>query len=211
MDDYQWNVGDASAILNAYTNQMFTTTGVRRLCAWEETKWVLRVRDSPIEKVLYEDPTGPESNPTGQYHWALAGIFETDSLPHQTCMSLHQLPNVKGPIRSEVMIIAAILSVRIKKSRFQDQIHFPLLMLSVIGRDARIIQAHMCTHERRLKVRYSQMCDFSYYTPQQRDTFLRWLLCDPVTRPRPIADEDERSATRTGDLVLSGSSRATSA
>lgn len=43
MDDHQWNVGDASAILNAYTNQMFTTTGDRRLCAWEETKWVPRV------------------------------------------------------------------------------------------------------------------------------------------------------------------------
>jgi hypothetical protein len=68
------------------------------------------------------------------------------------------------------------------------------MMLSVIGQNARIIQAHVCTREQRLKVRYSQLCDLSYYTPVQIDPFVRWLLSDPITETKPIAEAAERAA-----------------
>ena len=71
-------------------------------------------------------------------------------------------------------------------------------MLSVIGRDARIIQAHICPNEQRLKVRYSQPFDFSHYTPTQRDLFIRWLMSDPITETKPPADVEERPASPAG-------------
>jgi hypothetical protein len=74
-------------------------------------------------------------------------------------------------------------------------------MLSSIGRDSRIIQAHMCPREQRLKVRYSQLVDFSYFTPELRDMFLRWLLCDPITEPKPLEDGSEPSASEVGDTA----------
>ncbi len=73
-----------------------------------------------------------------------------------------------------------------------------LLMLSVIGRDARIIQAHICPNEQRLKVRYSQLFDFSHYTTTQRDLFIRWLMSDPITETKPLADVEERPTTPEG-------------
>ena len=71
-------------------------------------------------------------------------------------------------------------------------------MLSVIGRDARIIQAHICPNEQRLKVRYSQLFDFSHYTPTQRDLFIRWLMSDPIAETKPLADVEERPTTPAG-------------
>ena len=75
------------------------------------------------------------------------------------------------------------------------------MLLSVIGRDAKIIQAHMCPYQQRLKVRSSQLFDFSYHTPAQRDGFLRWLLSDPITETKPIAGAEERSISPTRDTV----------
>ena len=71
-------------------------------------------------------------------------------------------------------------------------------MLSVIGQDARIIQAHICPTEQRLKVRYSQLFDFGDYTPAQRDLFIRWLMSDPITKTKPLADIEERPKTQAG-------------
>jgi hypothetical protein len=75
------------------------------------------------------------------------------------------------------------------------------MMLSVIGRNARIIQAHVCTREQRLKLRYSQLCDLSYYTPVQIDPFVRWLLSDPITETKPIAEAAERPISPAGDTA----------
>lgn len=68
-------------------------------------------------------------------------------------------------------------------------------MLSIIGREARIIQAHICPREQRLKVRYSQLFDFSHYTSTQRDLFIRWLMSDPIAETKPLADVEERPTT----------------
>lgn len=89
------------------------------------------------------------------------------------------------------------------------------MMLSIIGRTARIIQAHMYLSDKRLKVRYSQLFDFSYHTPVQRDLFLRWLLSDPIAAANPLSDggptiaSPGESAAQTTAIAATGSSRST--
>lgn len=63
-------------------------------------------------------------------------------------------------------------------------------MLSVIGRNARIIHAYICPDEQRLKVHYSQLFDFSHYTSAQADLFIRWLMSDPILPEKPISEGD---------------------
>jgi hypothetical protein len=74
-------------------------------------------------------------------------------------------------------------------------------MLSVLGRYARIIQAHMCPEEQRLKVRYSQRFDFCHNTSIKKDLFLRWLLSDPVTPMKPMLDGDDLPTSPAGDTA----------
>jgi hypothetical protein len=79
-----------------------------------------------METRLHETGGGRSTDPTRQYDWTLGGVFETDSLPHQLSMSLHTLPNVRGPLRSEMMIIVGVMISRMKRLRFQDQEVFPV-------------------------------------------------------------------------------------
>jgi hypothetical protein len=58
-----------------------------------------------------------------------------------------------------------------------------------------------CTREQRLKVRYSQLCDLSYYTPVQIDPFVRWFLSDPITKTKAIAEAAERPTSSAGDTA----------
>ena len=74
-------------------------------------------------------------------------------------------------------------------------------MLSVVGREARIIQAHICPYELRLKVRYSQLVDFTFPHPSERDIFLRWLFSDPVPETKPIEDIEEQPISPAGDTA----------
>lgn len=46
----------------------------------------------------------------------------------------------------------------------------------------------MCPREQRLKVRYSQMFDFSNNTLVKRDLFTRWLFCDPIAEMNPLTE-----------------------
>lgn len=74
-------------------------------------------------------------------------------------------------------------------------------MLSIIGRDARIIQAHMRPDEQRLKLRYGQLVDLSRHTPLERDIFLRWLLSEPVMDTELSVDDEERPLSPAGDTA----------
>ncbi len=127
---------------------------------------------------------------------------------------MHQVPNVQGLIRSEMMIVVGLILARLRRLRFPEHEAFPVspvvisssklkitnkvflfqvMILSLIGRDARIIQAHFCPRDLRLKVRYSQLVDFSHYTTAQADLFTRWLLCEPLAEPQPPPDAEEPS------------------
>ena len=71
-------------------------------------------------------------------------------------------------------------------------------MVSIIGRDARVIQAHMCPIKHRLKVRYSQLLDFADCKQKQMDLFVRWLLNNPVSGPIPPCDKPESNFSPVG-------------
>lgn len=79
-----------------------------------------------MQSMLSESEGGSYFDPTRQYQWALRSVFETKSVPHLICMSQHTLSRVQGPIRSEIMIVAAMAAVRFKKKCFQDQSVFPV-------------------------------------------------------------------------------------
>jgi hypothetical protein len=74
-------------------------------------------------------------------------------------------------------------------------------MVSVLGRSARIIQAHMCPETQRLKVRYSQRFDFCHNASVKRDLFLRWLLSDPVTEMKPMSEGHDLLTSPAGDTA----------
>ncbi len=59
----------------------------------------------------------------------------------------------------------------------------------------------MCPDEQRLKVRYSQLFDFSYYTTVERDLIIRWLMSDPITERKPTADGEKRPTCPRGDTA----------
>jgi hypothetical protein len=75
------------------------------------------------------------------------------------------------------------------------------MMVSVMGRRARIVQAHMCSLEERLKVRCSQFLDFTHYTSLQPDLIVRWLLSDPIIETKPLSDGAERPTSPGGDTA----------
>lgn len=60
-----------------------------------------------------------------------------------------------------------------------------LVLVSINGRFARVIQAHVALEEQRLKVRYSQYYNFENCSQRQMDLFLRWTLSSPLLEPKP--------------------------
>ena len=79
-----------------------------------------------MEKGLQETDGAPSSDPTRQFKWKVAWMFETKDLPHQTYMAIHVVPNVHGLLRSEFMIIADLMIERMRRWRFEDQEVFPV-------------------------------------------------------------------------------------
>lgn len=79
-----------------------------------------------MENMLHENGGGDDWDPTRQHNWTLGHVFETDPLPHQISMSTHVVPNVRGPLRSEMMIIVGVMSSRMRRRRFKDEEIFPV-------------------------------------------------------------------------------------
>lgn len=145
MEDPQWNYTDAHILLSEFSARLLEQHEETLFCGLQETKWqhrrsvytASRLRESysrdsscsvrsSMQRMLHEYRNGDTSNPTRQYNWDLSGSFDARPLPHQMCMSMHAIPNVRGPLRSEVMIILALMGSRIKARRFQDQEVFPV-------------------------------------------------------------------------------------
>jgi hypothetical protein len=54
-------------------------------------------------------------------------------------------------------------------------------MVSVINNAARVVYVYISLLQQHIKVRYTQLIDFDYYTDDLSDLFARWLLCEPVS------------------------------
>jgi hypothetical protein len=64
-----------------------------------------------------------------------------------------------------------------------------ILLFSILDTKVRLIQAHMCPAQRRLKVSSSQLFEFGDCSQETMDLFVRWLLCDPVGTTTIMGDE----------------------
>ena len=90
-----------------------------------------------MERRLYELGNGDISDPTCQYDWELVCVFDTAFLPHEMYMSIHVVPNVRGPLRSEMMIILGLIGQRIKRRRFGDQGVYPVSLRALLPHDGK--------------------------------------------------------------------------
>ena len=68
-------------------------------------------------------------------------------------------------------------------------------MVSINGREARLIQAHLAPAEQRIKIHYSQLFDFDN-CPQEEvlDLFARWLLSEPLSPDTASSQNKETAA-----------------
>ncbi len=87
-----------------------------------------------MERRLHEHGNGGISDPTRQHDWELVCAFDTEFLPHEMYMSIHAVPNVHGPLRSEMMIIPGLIGQRIKRRRFSDQETYPVSFQALLPR-----------------------------------------------------------------------------
>lgn len=85
-----------------------------------------------------------------------------------------------------------------------------VLMLSIYGSKARIVQAHMSPERQRLQVRYSEFFDFRNLTKEWLDIFVRWFLNEPLAVPSlpcelNSSEQPESSDDEGGSLVPASS------
>jgi hypothetical protein len=71
--------------------------------------------------------------------------------------------------------------------------------VSILGRYAQIIQAHVSLEEQRLQIRYSQLYDFDNCSQLQMDLFLRWILSDSILEPKFKPEDEETAGSPFGD------------
>ncbi len=128
-------------------------------------------------------------------------MFATkNGLPHRSCMASGVIRDVRGPTRHEMMILTGLTGVRMVQKAYLKHEVFPvsistssgyqhltdvrqILMLSIYGSKARIVQAHMSPEQLRLQVRHSEFFDFRNLTKQWLEIFVRWFLNEPQAGP----------------------------
>jgi hypothetical protein len=122
--------------------------------------------------------------------WSLCGIFETANPiqhPHEVCLLNQGFENVGPLLKSEVLSIIGILLERMGPEWSKAHLIFPLLMVSMIGPQGRILQAHWDGDK--LYVQYSQLYELRDYNKDNMDLFLRWLMNKPIGDTAIIAPE----------------------
>ncbi|ERF73707.1 hypothetical protein EPUS_00961 [Endocarpon pusillum Z07020] len=154
--------------LNAYNEE--DGNNVHDATAWE----VMCFDDAPEERLVK----------LTAFDCEMSHLLEIPNHPHRACVSCHEVPYATGLLRNELMLLIGMMMIRMlrKEKDFVDDHTFPVLMVSINGREARLIQAHIAPEEQRIKIRYSQLFDFDN-SPQEEvlDLFVRWLLSKPLS------------------------------
>lgn len=72
------------------------------------------------EKILHEYfCPGYNTDPCVQMDWMLRQRFETPNLPHRICFSLHEIENVSGLLRSEMMTVVGMMIAKMRRKQFK--------------------------------------------------------------------------------------------
>jgi hypothetical protein len=123
--------------------------------------------------------------------WRLASIFDTphNHHPHLVCI-LHQGVDIAGPLlRSEVLTIVGVILDRMRSEWSETHLIFPILMVSMIGTQGRILQAHYDGDK--LYIQYSKLYEFKYFDKDNIDLFLRWMMNEPIGDTAILALEED--------------------
>ena len=124
--------------------------------------------------------------------------------------------DVTGSTRHEMMILTGLMGLRMIQKAYLKHEVFPvsistssgyqhltdvrqILMLSIYGSKARIVQAHMSPEQLRLQVRYSEFFDFRNLTKEWLDIFVRWFLNEPQAGPLLSLELDSSEQPETSD------------
>ncbi|KAF7512834.1 hypothetical protein GJ744_011937 [Endocarpon pusillum] len=177
-------MADAYVLFDRITHQLLDWEEEGGPGAPDSIRWESVGIEDTLEERLPEFEGLSSTDATSQNEWMLMDLHEIANHPHRSCISCHAVPDVIGPMRSELMILTGMMIIRMRRKEepFLDDDTFPILMLSIIGRETRLIQAHIVPEEQRVKVSYSQLFDFDH-CPQQEtlDLIWKWLLSEPVS------------------------------
>jgi hypothetical protein len=127
-----------------------------------------------------------------------------------------EIRDVSGPTRHELMILTGLMGTRMFQEAYRKYTVFPVsistssdgqyqidvcqvLMLSIYGSKARIVQAHMSPEQLRLQVRYSEFFDFRNLTKEWLDIFVRWFLNEPLSVPSLPCELDSSKHPESSD------------
>ncbi|KAF4637318.1 hypothetical protein G7Y89_g767 [Cudoniella acicularis] len=153
------------------------------------TRWGVRVKRYKYESQLLEtEGITPDAYPQ---QWELSTKLDTfdDSRPRMVCISHHGVSDVKRLLRSELLIVMGMIIDRMGLPFSQNHLVFPILMVSLIGTQGRIIQAHFDGNK--LYVKHSRLHEFREYDKETVDLFLRWLMNEPIGDTAVVGTEEE--------------------
>ncbi|TAQ89487.1 hypothetical protein B7494_g2163 [Chlorociboria aeruginascens] len=136
--------------------------------------------------------------------WELGPVFEIphNHRPHMFCV-LHQGVDIIGPLlRTEVLTIVGVILERMRLRLSETHLIFPIIMVSMIGTQGRIIQAHYDGDN--LYIQYSELYEFKNFDKDNIDLFLRWMMTEPIGDTAILAPEEDK---KLGDGVQGRSGR----
>ena len=158
-DQWRPSAEDSYMVQDAINDQLRTSRVKNDLwTAYESTQWepvgLVNHHDGSIvkcaadhigssfgdwaDKYLQERDTDAYSgghDPTRQTYWSLLDVFATkDNLPHQSCMACHEIRDVTGPTRSELMILTGLMIISMYSKAHLEHDIFPVC-LSVLFRN----------------------------------------------------------------------------
>jgi hypothetical protein len=123
--------------------------------------------------------------------WRLASIFDTPHIhrPHLVCV-LHQGIDIAGPLlQSEVLPIVGVILDRMRSEWSETHLVFPIIIVSMIGTQGRILQAHYDGNK--LYIQYSKLYEFKYFDKDNIDLFLRWMMNEHIGDTAILAPEED--------------------
>jgi hypothetical protein len=82
-------------------------------------------------------------NPTTRNEWYLTGVLEAEGYPHQTCFPCHEVQNITGLIRSEMMTLTSPMIAKMRRTMVNLHDSYPVSPSSFLGSAIVFYSAHL--------------------------------------------------------------------
>ncbi|KAF7506618.1 hypothetical protein GJ744_011550 [Endocarpon pusillum] len=143
-----WSFGASVDVHREYQNQLYHSNDKSPWCELDNSSWQYQCRQGSYEMLLQEhyspyDDRGPRC----QSEWGLRNAFVAEGYPHRSCISLAGIPDIKGLTRNELMIVTGMMISTMRAKGNENVLVVPLVLVSIFGIYARIIQAHVALKE----------------------------------------------------------------